>query len=120
MKNKRILSRVKRHNRIKMRMRGTVERPRLVIRRSLKNLFVEAIDDTRNKILFGASTLDLDFKKQFGCAGNVKAAAAFGVFYAAKAKAAGIKRIVFDRAGYLYHGRVKSFAEALRKGGLEF
>ena len=103
-----------------MRMRGTNERPRVVIRRSLKNLFAQAMDDTQNLILFGTSTLDKDFKKQFSCAGNVKAAVAFGVFCAAKAKAAGITKIVFDRAGYLYHGRVKSFAEALRKGGLEF
>ena len=103
-----------------MRMRGTLERPRLVIRRSLKNLFAEAIDDTQNKILFGTSTQDKDFKKQFNTAGNVLAAEAFGVFCAIKAKTAGIKKIVFDRAGYLYHGRVKSFAEALRKGGLEF
>lgn len=101
-------------------MRGIAQRPRLVVRRSLKNLFVRAMDDTQNKVVFSASTLDKDFKKQFSAAGNVKAADAFGAVCAQKAKAAGISSIVFDRAGYLYHGRIKAFADGLRKGGINF
>lgn len=103
-----------------MRMRGTAERPRLVVKRSLRNLFVQAIDDSQGKIVFSYSTQDKDFKKQFARAGNLKASEAFGQAAAARAKAKGVNTIVFDRAGYLYHGRVKTFAEALRKGGLEF
>ena len=118
--NKKELSRSKRHRRIRMKMQGTQERPRLVIRRSLNNLFAQVIDDTVNKVLFSFSTANKEFKKGSGSNGNIKSAAAFGEAFSKTAKEKGISKIIFDRAGYLYHGRVKAFAEALRKGGMEF
>lgn len=88
--------------------------------RSLKNTYAQVIDDTKNKILFSLSTLDKEIKQRFNYTGNVKAAEFFGEVFARRAKEKGVTKIVFDRAGYLYHGRVKAFSEALRKGGLEF
>jgi len=120
MKDKRILHRLKRHQRIRMSMHGSQERPRLIIHRTLKNLSAQVIDDTKNKTLFSLSTFDKEVKEKFTNAGNVKASAFFGEVFAKKAKEKGIAKIVFDRAGYLYQGRIKTFAEALRKGGLEF
>ncbi|MDD5166945.1 MAG: 50S ribosomal protein L18 [Candidatus Omnitrophica bacterium] len=120
MKNKKELSRSRRHRRIKMRMRGTQTAPRLVIHRSLKNLFAQVTDDTRDKTLFSLSTLDKEIKQKFPSGGNIKSAEFFGEVFARKSKEKGITKIVFDRAGYLYHGRIKAFADALRKGGLEF
>jgi large subunit ribosomal protein L18 len=101
-------------------MCGTQEKPRLVIQRSLKNISAQVVDDTAGRVLFSLSTLDKEVKEKFPCAGNLKAAEFFGEFFARKAKEKGFLKIIFDRAGYLYHGRVKAFAEALRKGGLEF
>jgi large subunit ribosomal protein L18 len=120
MVNKKEALRSKRHRRILMRMQGDGARPRLVIRRSLKNIFAQLIDDTTKKCVFSLSTVDKEVKQKFPNAGNIKAAEFFGERFAVKAKDKGITRIVFDRAGYLYHGRVKAFAESLRKGGLEF
>lgn len=88
--------------------------------RSLKNLCAQVIDDTKNRTIFSLSTSDKDIKQKLPCGGNVKAAQLFGEVFASKAKEKGITKIIFDRAGYLYHGRIKAFAEALRKGGLEF
>jgi len=90
------------------------------VHRSLKNLYAQIIDDTKNKVLFSLSTLDRSLKQKLPSAGNSKAAVLFGEIFAQKVKEKGISKIVFDRAGYLYHGRIKAFAEALRKGGLEF
>lgn len=112
--------RIKRHTRIKLRMAGTSERPRLLVHRSINNLSAQAIDDTCSKIMFSLSTLDKEIKQKFANSGNVKAALYFGEVFAKKAKEKGITKIIFDRAGYLYHGRIKAFADALRKGGLEF
>ena len=120
MKNKREISRTKRHIRIRLKIRGTAQRPRLVIHRSLKNLSAQVIDDAENKILFFMSTCDKEIKQKFACGGNVKAAEYFGEVFTRRLKEKGITAIVFDRAGYLYHGRIKAFAESLRKGGLEF
>ena len=113
-------SRLKRHRRIRLHISGDNSRPRLVVHRSLRNLFVQIIDDTKNKTLFSLSTMDKEVKTKITYAGNVKATQSFGEIFAAKAKEKGIGKVVFDRAGYLYHGRIKVFAEALRKGGLEF
>jgi len=118
--NKKELSRLKRHRRIRMKMQGTGSKPRLVVKRSLNNLSAQIIDDTENKVLFSYSTANKEFKKKIGSSGNVKAASLFGELFSKLAKEKGISKIVFDRAGYLYHGRVKTFAEHLRKGGLEF
>ncbi len=120
MKNKKEYLRFKRHRRIKLRMHGTDKVPRLIIKRSLKNLSAQIIDDTQNQILFFLSTLDREVRQSYPCAGNIKAAEFFGNVFARRAKEKGITKIIFDRAGYLYHGRIKAFAEALRKGGLEF
>lgn len=112
--------RFKRHRRIKLRVRGTTLRPRLIIHCSLKNIFAQLIDDTKNKTLFGLSTLDKEIRQKFHQAGNIKAAQFFGEVFAHRAKEKGIKKIVFDRGGYLYHGRIKAFAESLRKARIEF
>jgi len=103
-----------------MHMRGSSERPRLVVRRSLKNMSAQAFDDTLSKAVFSLSTLDKEIKQKFPNAGNIKAAQFFGEVFSRRAKEKGIAKIIFDRAGYLYHGRVKAFSDALRKGGLEF
>jgi len=101
-------------------MFGTAGRPRLVVRRSLKNLSAQIIDDTKNITLFSLSTLDKEIKQRFAYSGNTKAAEFFGEIFAKMAKEKGITKIIFDRAGYLYHGKIKAFAESLRKGGLDF
>lgn len=114
------LARLKRHKRTRLKIYGTSSRPRLVIHRSLKNLYASIIDDTKNRTLFSLSTKDLEVKKRFPYTGNVKAAEFFGDIFAKKVKEKGFTEIVFDRAGYLYHGRIKAFAESLRKMGLKF
>ena len=118
--NKKELSRLKRHRRIRLKMQGTKAKPRLVIKRSLNNLFAQVIDDTDNKVLFSFSTANKEFKQKAANSGNIKAAGIFGEVFSKMAREKGIVKIIFDRAGYLYHGRVKEFAEHLRKGGLEF
>jgi large subunit ribosomal protein L18 len=118
--DKKAESRLKRHKRIKLKMRGTNEIPRLVVNRSLKNLTAQIIDDIKDKTTFSLTTLDKEVKEKFPNAGNIKAAEFFGEIFARRVKERGISKIIFDRAGYLYHGRIKAFAEALRKGGLEF
>jgi len=101
-------------------MFGNGERPRLVIQRSLNNFSASVVDDAGNKVIFSVSTASKDLRQKLPSAGSVKAAAAFGEVFAQKAKEKGVVKVIFDRAGYLYHGRVKAFAEALRKGGMEF
>jgi len=112
MKNKKEISRLKRHKRIRLKMHGTKEVPRLVVRRSLKNIFAQVVDDTNNLTLCSVCA-------KTPC-GNIKSAAILGENFSKVLKEKGVTKIIFDRAGYLYHGRVKAFAEALRKGGLEF
>ncbi|MDD5196510.1 MAG: 50S ribosomal protein L18 [Candidatus Omnitrophota bacterium] len=118
--NKKELSRLKRHRRIRMKMQGSKDKPRLVVKRSLNNLSAQIIDDTENKVLFSYSTASKEFKQKAAGAGNVKSAQVFGESFSRLAKEKGISKIIFDRAGYLYHGRIKEFAESLRKGGMEF
>jgi large subunit ribosomal protein L18 len=117
---KREISRKKRHKRFTVRVVGTTERPRLLVHRSLNNLSAHLIDDANNKVLLTVSTMEKDVKSKFPNAGNIKAADFFGQFVAQKAKDKGFSKVIFDRAGYLYHGRIKTFADSLRKGGLEF
>lgn len=105
-------------NRLKMRI--SQQRPRLVVCRSLKNLYAQIVDDASKKTLFFLSTRDKEIRDKFPNAGNIKAAECLGEVFARKAKEKGFSKIVFDRAGYLYHGRIKAFAESLRKGGMEF
>ena len=120
MKKVREVARQKRHRRIALKMKGTPDRPRLVVRRSLNNMYAQFVDDLKKQTIFSLSTNGKEMKGTIASGGNVKASAAFGAAVAIKAKEKGVSKIIFDRAGYLYHGRVKVFAEALRKGGLEF
>ncbi len=106
------------HRRIRKKIRGTAERPRLCVYRSLKHIYAQVIDDERGHTLASASTLDKSIGAGYG--GNVAAAREVGKLIAARALDQGIKRVVFDRGGYRYHGRVKALAEAARESGLEF
>jgi len=90
------------------------------VHRSLNNLSAQIINDTRDKMLFSLSTLDKEIRQRFKTSGNIKTAEFFGEVCARRIKEKGITKIIFDRAGYLYHGRIKAFADALRKGGMEF
>ena len=101
-------------------MTARAEKPRLVVHRSLKNLYAQVIDDINNKTLLSLSTNDKKIKDKFPYGGNIKAAELFGNVFSQMIKDKGITQIIFDRAGYLYHGRIKAFAESLRKGGLKF
>jgi large subunit ribosomal protein L18 len=120
MASKKEALRLKRHKRISLRMRGDSLMPRLMVHRSLKNLYGQLIDDTSNKVLFALSTLNKEIKQKKISGGNIKGVTAFGEIFAGMAKEKGFSKIIFDRAGYLYHGKIKAFAEALRKGGLQF
>ena len=115
-------NRLTRHLRIRKTLSGSPERPRLCVFRSLKHLEVQIIDDLAQKTLVGFSTKSEEFQKdaKLKSFGNVKAAGHFGKFVAEKAKAKGISAVAFDRGGYLYHGRVKAFADAARENGLSF
>jgi large subunit ribosomal protein L18 len=109
-----------RHERVRKNVRGTSERPRLCVHRSLNNLIAQVVDDSKQKVLFGLSTQNKELRGKLTTGGNIAAASALGEVFAEKAKQAGVVKVSFDRGGYLYHGRVKAFAEAARKGGLEF
>ena len=104
------VSRLARHARVRKKISGTAEIPRLCVFRSLKNIYAQIIDDTVGKTLVSASSLDAELKENYG--GNKDAAKA--------AQDAGITEVVFDRGGYVYHGRVAELAEAAREGGLKF
>lgn len=110
-------ARIKRHKRVRKNISGTAQRPRLNVFRSLNNIYAQIIDDVEGKTLVSASSMDKGFE---GYGGNIEAAKAVGKAVAEKAIAAGIKQVVFDRGGYVYHGRVAALAEGAREGGLEF
>jgi len=116
------IQRAKRHRRIRKKVQGTAERPRLVVFRSLKNIEGQVVDDDSSRTLVGVSTLTKELKgfKSKSQMPRVEIAFEAGKLLADKAKAAGVEAVIFDRAGYKYHGRVKAFAEGARKGGLEF
>ena len=105
------------HQRIRRKLRGTAERPRLAVFRSVAHIYAQVIDDAAGTTLVSASTVDKGGKTG---GGNVAAAKAIGKLVAERAKDKGIKAVVFDRGGYQYHGRVKALAEAAREAGLEF
>jgi len=106
--------RFRRHLRVRNRVTGTSERPRLVVFRSLKHIYAQLVDDTANKTLATVSDLGIEQGKKGERAAEV------GKLIAERAKSAGVTRVVFDRAGYRYHGRIKAVADGARKGGLEF
>ena len=110
--------RVERHKRIRKDLSGTADRPRLNVFRSNANITAQIIDDEKGVTLVSASTLEKDLKIKNG--GNVEAAKLIGAEIAKRAKKAKISKVVFDRGGYLYHGRVKALADAARENGLEF
>ena len=107
-----------RHTRVRKTVSGTTDVPRLNVFRSNSNIFAQIIDDTKGVTLVTASSIDKDLKLENG--GNIEAAVKVGELIAKRAKKAKIKKVVFDRGGYLYHGRVKALAEAARENGLEF
>ena len=109
--------RLKRHKRVRAHISGTAQRPRLDVFRSAKHIYAQVIDDVSGKTLAAAGSNEKDFGI-YG--GNVEAAKKVGALIAERAKAKGIEEVVFDRGGYLYHGRVEALAEAAREGGLKF
>lgn len=111
------VARIKRHQRVRKNISGTAERPRLNVYRSLNHIYAQVIDDTKGITLVSASSMDKDFK---GYGGNIEGAKAVGNAVAKKALEKGIKAVVFDRGGYVYHGRVAALADGAREGGLEF
>lgn len=113
-------SRARRHRRIRARVSGTSERPRLNIFRSNKHIYAQVIDDTTGRTLVEASTLDKEFKDLTESGSTVAAAEKIGSLVARRAIEKGVSAVVFDRGGYLYHGRVQALADAARQAGLEF
>ncbi len=114
------VSRLRRHKRVRKKVFGTPDKPRLSVYRSLKNIYIQLIDDTRNETLLSLSTKNAKLKDKLKYGGNVKAATLLGEILAQEAKTKGIEKVVFDRAGCSYHGRIKALAEAARKGGMSF
>jgi len=112
--------RTRRHYRVRRKVTGTSERPRLAVYRSNKHIVAQVIDDTSGRTLAAASTVEKDMRTAGTGTGNVSAAEAVGRLVAERAKAAGVEKVVFDRGGSLYHGRVAALADAARSSGLEF
>ncbi len=110
------IARLRRHARVREKISGTSEVPRLNVFRSNKEIYVQVIDDTTGKTLVSSSSVELDIKN----GGNIEAAKLVGADIAKKCKSAKIKSVVFDRGGYLYHGRVEALATSARENGLEF
>ncbi|GAB4308085.1 MAG: 50S ribosomal protein L18 [Candidatus Bipolaricaulota bacterium] len=111
--------RLKRKARIARRVRGTADRPRLAVYKSLHHVYAQIVDDSQGKTLAAASTLCPELRER-GVRNTVEGARAVGALVAQRALASGVRRVVFDRAGYPYHGKVRALAEAAREGGLEF
>jgi large subunit ribosomal protein L18 len=113
-------ARLRRHRRVRARISGTSERPRLNVFRSLGNIYAQVIDDVAGHTLASASTLDRELSAAVDGKSKTEAAKLVGDLVARRAQAAGIKQVVFDRGGYQYHGRVKALADGAREAGLEF
>jgi len=123
LRKSRVVRRMRRHKRIRKKVWGTLERPRLVVFRSLRNIEGQLVDDEQSRTLVGLCTLDgmlRDFQPEAGKSRPVGVARAAGKLLAQRAREKGIEAVVFDRSGYKYHGRVKAFAEGAREGGLKF
>ena len=118
--NEKDRKRLKRKIHIRKRVSGTAERPRMTITRSNTNLYMQVIDDTVGKTLVSASTLQKDVKAELEKTDDVAAAAYVGTVIAKRALEAGIKEVVFDRGGFIYHGKIQALADAAREAGLEF
>jgi large subunit ribosomal protein L18 len=118
--NSRLAARLKRRQRIRRKITGSEARPRLSVFRSDRHIYAQIIDDGSGSTLAHASSLDAGLRQQAVKGGSRDAAGKVGVLVAERAKKAGVTKVVFDRGGYRYHGRVKALAEAARQGGLEF
>ncbi|MFO8191781.1 MAG: 50S ribosomal protein L18 [Bacillota bacterium] len=116
----RLISRKRRHRRVRRKITGIPERPRLNVFRSSKHIYAQVIDDQSGTTLAAASSLDPELRSELSYGGNREAARKVGALLARKAIDRGIKDVVFDRGGYLYHGRIKELAEGAREGGLNF
>ncbi len=114
------LARKRRRVRVRAKVVGSSQRPRLSVFRSVKNVYVQVIDDSAGHTLAQASNLDAEYQKPEGTVTKTQIAGVVGTLISERAKAKGITQVVFDRGGYKYHGRVKALAEAARKGGLKF
>ncbi len=114
------LSRISRHRRVRKKVSGSGDRPRLCVFRSAKHIYAQLVNDDDCKTIVGISTLNPEIKSSVKNGGNMKAASAVGKAIAEKAQALGIKKICFDRSGFLYHGRIKALADAAREAGLDF
>ena len=114
------IARKRRHERVRKKVTGTAERPRLNVYRSLDNIYAQVIDDTTGSTLVSASSVDKELRTQLAPLSKSEQAKAVGKAVAERAQAKGIKAVVFDRGGYPYHGRVKALADASREGGLVF
>jgi len=110
----------RRHGRVRRAVMGTAERPRLAVFRSNQHIYAQVIDDTQHHTLVAASTLDAELRSDLAAASNCDASSQVGKLLAQRSLQQGIKQVVFDRGGNLYHGRVKALAEAAREAGLEF
>ncbi|MDJ0837414.1 MAG: 50S ribosomal protein L18 [Acidobacteriota bacterium] len=113
-------ARIRNHNRIRKKVNGTADRPRLAVFRSLKQIYVQAIDDTTGNTLVSASTLEKEIRGDGKSGGNVDAAKSVGSHIAKRLQEKGIDQVVFDRGGFQYHGRIKALADAAREAGLKF
>lgn len=113
-------ARERRRRRVRMKLSGTSERPRLSVFRSLDNIYAQVIDDVQGRTLASASSLDKDLRSEMSDKTKKEQAELVGKTVAERAKAAGIETVVFDRGGFLYHGRVKALADGARDGGLKF
>ena len=113
-------ARLRRHRRVRRNLSGTSQRPRLCVFRSLRHIYIQIIDDTTGRTLASATSLDQEIRGNVGGNAKSETAARVGSILAERAKESGISRVVFDRGGYNFHGRVKALAEAARKGGLVF
>ena len=113
-------ARKRRHVRVRRKVAGTSARPRLNVFRSTKHIYAQVIDDSKGITLASASTLDPELKDAVSHGGNIDAASQVGALVAKRAIEKGVKEVVFDRGGYLYHGRIQALADAAREAGLEF
>jgi len=113
-------ARIRRHARVRRRVSGTAEKPRLMVYRSLSHIYAQVIDDVARRTIAAASDVEADIKGQADGKKKSDVATLIGTVVADRAKAQGVSRVVFDRGGYPFHGRIKALAEAARKGGLEF
>lgn len=112
--------RERRHRRVRAKVHGTAERPRLVVHRSINHVEGQVVDDVAGRTLVGLSTLDAGLRGQRAEMNKTEASRAAGKALAEKAREMGVTKVVFDRGGYVYHGRIKAFAEGAREGGLDF